>query len=52
MGITKPNSTFRFDQELIDKLKEYAEADNRSYSNFVETVLKEYVKNREANDNA
>ena len=48
MGITKPTSTFRFDEKLISKLKEYAIKDNRSYSNFVETILKEYVKKRES----
>ena len=52
MGITKPTATFRFDEELINKLKEYAIKDNRSFSNFVETILKDHVKQMEANKNA
>lgn len=32
--------TFRFDPELLDRLRNCAEVENRTLTNFVETVLK------------
>lgn len=43
MGLEKKVISVRLDEELIRKLKEIAEQENRSLSNLVETVLKDYV---------
>ena len=43
MGLEKKVVSVRLEEELISKLKEAAEKQNRSLSNLVETVLKEYV---------
>ena len=43
MGIEKKVYSFRLEQELADRLQEYAKQENRSLSNMVETILKEYV---------
>lgn len=49
MPSTKPQILIRTDQELIDKLDIIAKSQNRSRGNLAETVLKEYVKNYELN---
>ena len=36
---TRVQTAFRFDRELIRRLKEMAKKENRSLNNFVETVL-------------
>ena len=46
MGLEKKVVSIRMDEETIQKLKEIAEQQNRSLSNLVETVLKEYVSNQ------
>jgi hypothetical protein len=35
--------SFRFDPDLLDKARRSAEAENRSLTNFVETVLKRSI---------
>lgn len=45
----KPILPARVDQDLIDRLKEFAKKDNRSLSNYVETILNRHVKNKSAN---
>jgi hypothetical protein len=35
--------TFRLDQELLEKARRTAQADNRTLTNFVETVLRAQV---------
>ena len=47
MGITKPQFTFRLDEDLIAKIRAYAKEENRSLPNYVETVLKAHVKEKE-----
>ena len=44
MGIEKKVYSFRFEDELIEILKRIAAEQNRSLSNLIETVLKEYIK--------
>ena len=44
MGIEKKVLSLRLDDELIEKLKLLAEKENRSLSNFIETILKKYIK--------
>lgn len=36
----------RYDKELYAKLSELAEADNRSVTNYIETVLKAHVEGK------
>lgn len=38
--------TFRIDQELLDKARKTAQAENRTLTNFVETLLKRRVEPR------
>lgn len=40
----KKPQTFKLDPDLIDKLKQLAEKDNRPFNNYVETVLKNHVE--------
>ena len=46
MGIEKKIYSFRFSQDMIDKLQTYATKENRSLSNIVETILKEYLRKK------
>jgi len=47
MGITKPTYSFRIDEETMNKIKKYAESENRSLSNYIETLVKEHVKTKD-----
>ena len=47
MGLEKKVVSVRLDEGFIEKLKEIAEQQNRSLSNLVETILKDYVSNQE-----
>jgi hypothetical protein len=40
--------TFRFDPDLLDRARRSAQADNRTLTNFVETVLKAQVDRPDA----
>ena len=50
MGIEKKTYSFRFDEDMVNKLKVYAEAENRKLSNLVETILLQYLAQREKED--
>jgi len=55
MGSEKPEKkvySFRFEQQLVSELKAFAQKENRSFSNFVETVLKAYVEKRNGRNSA
>ena len=39
----KTSYTFKLDAELIDKLKLKAKEDNRSFNNYIETLLKKSI---------
>lgn len=47
MGIEKKVYSFRFDPEMVLRLQERAVAENRSLSNLVETILKQYLAKKE-----
>ena len=47
MGIEKKTYSFRFDEAMVEKLRFYAEAENRKLSNLVETILLQYLAQRE-----
>ena len=44
MGIEKQTVSLRLDEEMIKKLKDIGEQENRTISNVIETVLKNYFK--------
>ncbi len=47
MGVEKKVYSFRFDEEMVDKLRSYAREENRTVSNLIETILLQYLSNRE-----
>jgi len=46
MGIEKKILSMRLDEETINLLKGLAEKENRSLSNYIETILKNHIKNK------
>lgn len=50
MGIEKRTFSFRFDEELVEKLRGYAAEENRTLSNMIETILLQYLSKRESED--
>jgi predicted DNA-binding protein len=47
MGVEKNVYSFRLEEEVVQKIKEYAQSENRNFSNMVETILKNYISERE-----
>lgn len=43
MGIEKKVVSIRLDEQLVQELRHAAQAQNRSLSNLIETVLKEHL---------
>ena len=43
----KNKVSITLDADIIDKIKELAEKDDRSFSQFINLVLREYLKNIE-----
>lgn len=46
----KTKVSITLDEEIIDKIKELAEQDDRSFSQYINLVLKEYLKVRKKNE--
>lgn len=46
----KTKVSITLDEEIIDKIKELAEQDDRSFSQYINLVLKEYLKERKKNE--
>ncbi len=46
MGVEKKVYSFRFSEEMVQNLQKYANEENRSLSNFVETILKNYLNKK------
>lgn len=44
--MSKKQLPVRVDETVLKKLKEFAKKDNRTLSNYVETVLKNYVNRK------
>ena len=40
----KKNRTFRLSEEVVTKIKELAEKENRSMNNYLETILKSHIE--------
>lgn len=47
MGVEKSVYSFRLEEEIVQKIKSYAKEENRNFSNMVETILKNYIVERE-----
>ncbi len=47
MGVEKKVYSFRFDEEMVDRLRGYAREENRTVSNLIETILLQYLSARE-----
>ena len=52
MGVEKKVYSFRLDVEMVKQLQYYADKDNRSLSNLVQTILRNYLveKDRKTQD--
>ena len=50
MGIEKKTYSFRLEENLVEQLRVYAREENRNLSNMIETILLQYVSNREARE--
>ena len=50
MGVEKRVYSFRLDEGMVNKLKDYAAQENRKFSNLVETILLKYIAEREKED--
>lgn len=50
VGIEKKVYSFRFDEEMVEKLRVYAKAENRTVSNMIETILLQYLSKRESEE--
>ena len=49
MGIEKKVVSIRLKQEFINELQALAKKENRTLSNLIETVLKDYAKTQKEN---
>ena len=50
MGIEKKTYSFRFSEDMVDRLRADAEAENRTLSNMVETILLQYLSKRDSEE--
>lgn len=50
MGIEKKTYSFRLDEGLVERLRGYAKEENRNLSNMIETILLQYLSNRDSQD--
>lgn len=50
MGIEKKTYSVRLDEELAEKIKQYGLLENRNFTNMVETILKQYIAQREKSE--
>lgn len=47
MGVEKKVYSFRLDTEMVIQLQRFAEEDNRTLSNLVQTILKRYLEEKQ-----
>ena len=47
MGIEKKNYSFRFHEDMVERLRAQAQLENRSLSNLEETILLQYLSTLE-----
>ena len=47
MGIEKRTYSVRLNEDLAEKIREYGQLENRNFANMVETILLQYIEERE-----
>jgi len=47
MGVEKKTVSTRLNDEVISELEKIAKEENRSISNLIETILKDYLRNKQ-----
>lgn len=47
MGVEKKVYSFRFNEDMVDQLKVCAKEENRTLSNLVETILLNYLRDKD-----
>ncbi|MBR3802798.1 MAG: toxin-antitoxin system protein [Clostridia bacterium] len=47
----KEKVSITLDNDIVEKIKLLAENDERSFSQYINKILKEYLKNQESSDN-
>ncbi|MCI8551538.1 MAG: hypothetical protein HFF56_00865 [Lawsonibacter sp.] len=47
MGIEKKVYSFRLTEEVAETIRGYGQQENRNFANMVETILKNYIAERE-----
>ena len=47
MGIEKKVYSVRLDEQMVERLRIYAQEENRNLSNMIETILLQYLSKRD-----
>lgn len=47
MGIEKKTYSVRLDEEVAERIRAYGQVENRNFANMIETILKNYIAERE-----
>ncbi|MFQ9013211.1 MAG: DUF6364 family protein [Lacrimispora saccharolytica] len=47
----KTKVSITLDSELIEKIKKLAEEDDRSFSQYINLIIRDYLKEKEKNEN-
>lgn len=47
MGIERKVYSLRLTEEVAEKIREYGQLENRNFSNMVETIMLQYIAERE-----
>lgn len=47
----KTKVSITLDSELIEKIKKLAEEDDRSFSQYINLIIRDYLKKKEKNEN-
>ncbi len=50
MGVERKVYSLRLNEELAEKIRQYGQLENRNFANMVETILLQYVAQREKED--
>lgn len=47
MGVERKVYSLRLNEELAEKIRQYGQLENRNFANMVETILLQYIAERE-----
>lgn len=47
MGVERKVYSLRLNEELAEKIRQYGQMENRNFANMVETILLQYIAERE-----